>query len=319
MRGLFALVAGAVMSSLGHAQPVYPERTVRIIVPSAAGGGVDVQARIAANALAARLKQPFVVENRVGAGGNIGTAFVAQAPADGYTLLLTAPALTINQTLYAKPGFDVKRDFAAVGQWSFSPLVFIAGPQTDARDLKELAARARAEPGKMSYASGGIGFINHLVLEFFRVTAGLDMLHIPFGGQAPALTAIVGGQVAFTVDSIASAAQSVRAGRVRALATTGRERSPELPAVPTVSESGFPELVAYTWYGMFAPAATPTRILDALNAAMLESLADPDTQRRIAAIGATPDPKNRAASTAFIDQELARWKKVVADAKLKAE
>jgi tripartite-type tricarboxylate transporter receptor subunit TctC len=300
-----------------HAQ--YPERPVRIVVPFSAGGGADVQARLAAQALSARLKQPFVVENRVGAGGNVATAFVAQAAPDGYTLLLATPAATINQSLHAKPGYDLRREYAAVGAWSVSPLLFVAHPSVPANNLKELVAYSKANAGKVSYASGGIGLITHLVLEFFKASANLDMLHVPFSGQAPALTAVVGGQVAFTVDSIASSAQSVKAGRVRALANTGRERSSDVADVPTVAEAGFPELTAYAWYGLLAPIRTPPAVLDTLNAAMLESLRDPETRKRIDAVGAKADPQSRADYAKFIDDELTRWQRIITNANLKAQ
>jgi tripartite-type tricarboxylate transporter receptor subunit TctC len=313
------LATATLLASPVHAQSNYPDRAVKIIVPFAPGGGADVMARLAAGPLALRLKQPFVVENRGGAGGNIGTAAVAQAAPDGYTLLLITPATTINHTLAVKPGYDLTRDFAPIASWSRSPLLFITAQDVPARNLMELANHVKANPGKLSYASGGVGLITHLVLEFFKSNAALDMVHVPFSGQAPALAALMGGQVTMTVDSIASSQSSVKAGRVRALATTGNERFAELKDVPTVAEAGFPHLVAYSWYGFAAPAQTPARVLDTLNAAMVESLRDVETQKKIEAIGAQPDPMSRDAYTKFIGEELARWAGVVMTAKLKQE
>ena len=235
-----ALFATAtLLTSPVHAQSNYPDRTVKIIVPFAPGGGADVMARLAAGPLALRLKQPFVIENRGGAGGNIGTAAVAQAAPDGYTLLLVTPATTINHTLAAKPGYDVMRDFAPIASWSRSPLLFITATDVPVRDLRELANHVKANPGKLSYASGGVGLITHLV--------------------------------------------------------------------------------AYSWYGFAAPAQTPARMLDTLNAAMIESLRDDETQKKIEAIGAQPDPMSRDAYTKFTSEELARWAGVVMTAKLKQE
>ena len=321
MRGWRLAAGGAMLlAALGaHAQSGYPDRTVRVVVPFAAGGGTDVQARVAAARLSARFKQPFIVENRAGAGGNIGTAAVAQTPADGYTLLFVTPATVINQSLYAKPGYNVKRDFAAVASWATSPLLIIAATSVPANDLKSLVAYAKANPGKLSFASGGVGLITHLVMEFFKLDAGVDLLHVPYTGQAPALAAVAGGQVSLTADSVASSAPSVKAGRVRALATTAKERSPDLKDVPTVAEAGFPELAISTWYGLVAPAATPTPVLDALHAAVNEALNDPETRAQIQKLGADANPTARAAYAQFLDQEVARWAKVLGEAKLRID
>jgi len=316
----FAAAAAMLAVALGaQAQPAYPDRTVRIVVPFAAGGGTDVQARVAAARLAARFKQPVIVENRGGAGGNIGTAAVAQAPADGYTLLFVTPATVINQSLYAKPGYGVKRDFAAVGSWATSPLLIVAATSVPAADLKSLVAHAKANPGKLSFASGGVGLITHLVMEFFKLDAGIDLLHVPYTGQGPALAAVAGGQVSLTADSVASSAPSVKAGRVRALATTARERSPDLKDVPTVAEAGFPELAIATWYGIVAPAQTPPAVLDALHAAVNEALNDPEVRAQIQKLGADASPTARDAFAQFLDREGARWGKVLSEAKIRID
>jgi tripartite-type tricarboxylate transporter receptor subunit TctC len=321
MRGdRLAAAAAMLLAALGaHAQSAgYPERTVRIVVPFAAGGGTDVQARVAAARLAARFKQAVIVENRGGAGGNIGTAAAAQSPADGYTLLFVTPATVINQSLYAKPGYSV-RDFAAVGSWATSPLLIIAATGVPANDLKSLVAYSKANPGKLSFASGGVGLITHLVMEFFKLDAGIDLLHVPYTGQGPALAAVAGGQVSLTADSVASSAPSVKSGRVRALATTARERSPDLKDVPTVAEAGFPELAISTWYGLVAPAQTPAGVLEALHAATNEALADPEVRAQIQKLGAEPNPTTREAFARFLDQEAARWAKVLAETKIRID
>ena len=318
----YGLTAGAAMlvAALGvQAQAPYPDRTVRIVVPFSAGGGTDVQARIAAARLSARFKQPFIVENRAGAGGNIGTAAVAQSAADGYTLLFVTPATVINQTLYAKPGYGVKRDFAAVASWATSPLLIIAATSVPATDLKSLVAYAKANPGKLSFASGGTGLITHLVMEFFKLNADIDLLHVPYGGQAPALAAVAGGQVSLTADSVASSMPSVKSGRVRALASTAKERAGDLKDIATVGEAGFPDLAVSTWYGLVAPVQTPTAVLDALHAAVNESLGDPDTRVQIEKVGADPNPTTRAEYAAFLELEGARWAKVLNQAKIRLE
>jgi tripartite-type tricarboxylate transporter receptor subunit TctC len=315
-----AAAAAMLAVALGaQAQSAYPDRTVRIVVPFAAGGGTDVQARVAAARLAARFKQPVIVENRGGAGGNIGTAAVAQSPADGYTLLFVTPATVINQSLYAKPGYNVKRDFAAVGSWATSPLLIVAATSVPADDLKSLVAYAKANPGKLSFASGGVGLITHLVMEFFKLDAGIDLLHVPYTGQGPALAAVAGGQVSLTADSVASSAPSVKAGRVRALATTAKERSADLKDVPTVVEAGFPELAITTWYGIIAPAQTPAVVLDALHAAVNEALNDPEVRAQIQKLGADANPTARDAFAQFLDREGARWAKVLAETKIRID
>ncbi len=315
----FLLAVMALLMAAPSAFAQYPERPIRLIVPFAPGGGGDLQARLMAGAIAPLLGQPLVVENRAGAGGNIGTVAVAQAEADGYTLLFTTPAFAINESLYARAGYAVGRDFAAVAPWATSPMVFVVNPSLPVQTLGELVAYARANPGRITFASGGVGLITHIGQELLKFQQRLDMVHAPYRGQAPAITDLISGQVQMSLDSPFSSIPFIRAGRLRALATTGERRTATLPEVPSVVEAGFPDLVATIWYGVVAPARTPPAALARLNQAVQTALASPETQRALAQNGAEPFPQDVPTHDRFLRTEVARWAEVIRAARIQVE
>jgi tripartite-type tricarboxylate transporter receptor subunit TctC len=316
---LAGLLAGAMLASfVAAASAQYPSKPVKVVVPAAPGGGTDIQARYMAARLSDRLGQQFVIENVAPAGGNVAAAQVAKASPDGYTLLMIAPATVINHTLYARPGFDALTDFTQVAAWSQSPLLFIANPSAPIANLKELADYAKANPGKLAFGSGP-GFINHMVMELFKIEAGANILFVPYRGQAPALTDVVSGQIQLTVDSLASAGQFVEAGKVKALAITGAARAAAFPQVPTVAEAGFPKLTANTWYGLIAPAHVPADIVAKLAAEIAAIQREPASVQRIREMGAEPFIGGSSEFTAFYRNEVAKWAAVIKTSGLKID
>jgi tripartite-type tricarboxylate transporter receptor subunit TctC len=300
------------------AQASFPERPVRIIVPWAAGGGADVQARLLQNRLAERLKQPVVVENRPGAGSNIGNVAVVQAPADGYTLLLTTVATVVNPHLWSKAGY-ARSNYSGVALLSSSPLLIVAHPSFPPNDLKQVVKYVKDNPGKVPYASGGAGAITQIEMELFKQSAGIEMQHIGYQGQAPAVAAVVGGQVPLMADSVASALPQVKGQRLKALAITSHQRSPLAPEIATVVEQGFPELANAAWYGLVAPAGTPAQRLKILSDAARDVLAQPEMKEALAKVGAEATFMDPAAFDRFIDQEEAKWSQVVKKAGIKLD
>jgi tripartite-type tricarboxylate transporter receptor subunit TctC len=301
----------AVVATPARAQD-FPTRPITLIVPYAAGGGNDVMARIVADKMGASLGQPMVVENRGGAGGSIATRAVAHAAADGYTLGLGGTGtLAIDPTLYPNVGYDPRKDFAPVGLIATSALVVLVNPSVPAKTIPELIALAKQEPGKLNYASAGVGSGIHLGAELFAFMAGIKLTHIPYQGSAPALTDLLGGHVAIYFSSLPPAIGLVQDGKVRALAVTGPVRSKIFPDLPTVAEAALPGYAAVLHYGIVAPAGTPKPIVDKLAAALRVAIASPDVQQRIAADGAevmgmTPDEY-----AADIDREETKWSDIV--------
>ena len=310
-----AAVAGGRAQGTGWA----PDRPIRFVVPFAAGGATDVVARVLAERLAATLGQPVAVENRTGAGGNIGVEAVVRSPPDGHTLLMgTMGTLTINPHIYPALGFDPLRDLAPVAMAFATDHVLIVNPGVEARDVQEFVALAKARPGRLSYGSAGAGSSTHMVAELFRMVAGIEVQHVPYRGSAPALNDTVAGNVQFMLDQVASALPMVQAGRVRALAVTGQRRHRLLPAVPTVAEAGLPDASATSWGAVMAPAGTPAAAILRLNAAVVEALAQPAVQERLAAAGAEPFASPPEALAETMRQETARWGRVVREARITA-
>lgn len=314
---LMAAFAFALGGAAASAQ-AFPEKPVRIIVPWAPGGGADVQARLLQVRLAERLKQPVVVENRPGAGSNIGNVAVAQAAPDGYTLLLATVATVTNPHLWSKAGYAVK-DYAGVALLSSSPLLIVAHPAFPPQDLRQVVQHVKANPGKVPYASGGAGAITQIEMELFKQQAGIDMQHIGYQGQAPAVRAVIAGDVPLMADSVASALPQVKGQRLKALAITSRERSPLAPEIPTVVEQGFPELANAAWYGLVAPAGTPPAALKTLSEAVREVLAQPETKEALAKVGAVPTYLDPAAFDRFMREEESKWSQVVKKAGMKLD
>jgi tripartite-type tricarboxylate transporter receptor subunit TctC len=319
---LFALACALICAAAygPAAADDYPSRPITLIVPYAAGGGNDLMARLAADKMSAALGQPIVIENRGGAGGSIATRQVAHAAPDGYTLGLGGTGtLAVDPTLYPNVGYDPRRDFAPVGLIATSALVVLVNPQVPAKTIPELIALAKAEPGKLTFASAGVGSGIHLGAELFASMAGIKLTHIPYKGSAPALTDLIGGHVSIYFSSLPPAIGLVQDGKVRALAVTGSERSKSFPDLPTVAEAGLPGYAAVLHYGIVAPAGTPAAIVARLNQALNAALATADMRQRFALEGAEPLPSTPAEYAADIDREEAKWAKVVKTSGAKVE
>src|SRR5580698_9115548 len=286
----------------------FPTRPITLIVPYTAGGGNDAMARVVADKMGIALGQQIVIENRGGAGGSIATRQVAHAMPDGYTLGLGGTGtLAIDPTLYPNVGYDPRKDFAPVGLIATSALVVVVNPDLPAHSIPEFIAFAKAQPGKINYASAGSGSGIHLGTELLAFMAGIKMTHIPYKGSAPALTDLIGGHVGLYFSSLPPAIGLVRDGKVRALAVTGPTRSKAFPDVPTVAEAALPGFEAVLHYGIVAPAGTPRPIIDKLNGALRTALADPDVQARIDTDGAEPLPSTPEQYAADIDREETKW------------
>jgi tripartite-type tricarboxylate transporter receptor subunit TctC len=299
----------------------YPNKPVRIIVPYAAGGPNDIVARMIGNQLGQLSGQPFLVENKPGGGSNIGAEFVAKAPADGYTLLVAATSHAINMTLFtpAKAKYDLLGDFTPVSLIMTGPLVLVTNTQTPASNVKELVALAKSKPGELSFASSGNGSSTHLGGEMFAVATGIKAIHVPYKGSGPALTDVMGGQTTFMLDTMLSATPFVTSGKLKALATTGRKRSPVLPNVPTVAEQGFPDFEAVAWIGMLAPAKTPAPVVAKLNADLKKVLAMPEIRDKLAAQGFTAEWMAPTDFGSYLQQQVPKWGAIVKSANVKVD
>jgi len=314
----FAVACLTVAGIAGASALDYPTKPVRIVVGFAAGGGADIFARLIGQWLSERLSQQFVVENRPGAGGNIGVEAVVRAPADGYTLLILLTANAVNATLYEKLNFNFIRDIAPVASISREPLVMVVHPSFPARTVPEFIAFAKANPGKINMASGGIGIVNHMSGELLKMMTGVDMIHVPYRGGAPALTDLLAGQVQVIFSSIALSIEYIKAGKLRALAVTTAMRSEALPDIPTVGEF-VPGYEARSWYGIGAPRNTPAEIIDTLNKEINAALADPKMKARLADLGVTPLVLSPSDFGKLIVEETEKWGKVVRAAGIKAQ
>ena len=298
----------------------YPDKPIKIIVPFAAGAGTDAVARFTALKLEAQLKQPVIVENRAGASGAIGTQFVANAAADGYTLLFVAsPFTTVAAATPAVANYDPIKQFAPIALIAAGPLVWIANAQAPFTSMREMIAFAQANPGKLAYGSAGSGGVNHLALELFKLKTGTDILHVPYKGVAPATTDLLGGSIALLTGTIPAVLPHVKGGKVRALAVTGDKRSPLLPDVPTMKEAGSNGTEVYNYWGLVAPVGTPAFVVNRLNAEVQKFLAQKEVQERLAGDGVDLTPGGPERLAAFIANDYDGWKKLVADAKLKVD
>src|SRR6201990_3089845 len=282
-----ALVAAPLLATPGAAQD-YPARPVRIIVPFCAGGPADVTARQIGNILQESFGQPFVVENRTGAGGVIGTVEAAKSPPDGYTLLMMSNTQTANESLVPKRNYELMRDLAPIAPVNYSDLVIVVHPSVQAKTLAEFIALAKSQPGKLNYASSGQGTPYHMAGELFKAMAGIDVLHVPYRNSGEARSGVIGGQVQMMIDAVPAMAPNISEKQVRALATTGQGRSAVLPDVPTVTEAGVPGYEATIWLGLMAPAGTPRPIIDKLNAAVTAIVKRPDIVKLWNEQGAVP-------------------------------
>jgi tripartite-type tricarboxylate transporter receptor subunit TctC len=318
-RQFLHLAAGAAalpaLSCVAWAQ-AYPTRPVRWIVPTTPGTSPDILARLMGQWLSERLGQPFVIENRPGASGNLATEMVVNAPADGYTLLLVAPANAINATLYEKLSFNFIRDIAPVTGIIRLPNVMVVNPSVPAKTVPEFIAYAKANPGKINFASGGIGFANHVAGELFKAMTGVDMVHVPYRGQAPAMTDLLGGQVQVMFDPVVSSIAHIRAGKLRPLAVTTSTRAEALPDVPTVGDY-LPGFETSVWFGVGAPRNTSAEVVGKLNREIHAGLADPKIKARLADLGGTGLSGSPADFGKLIADETEKWAKVIKFAGIK--
>ena len=314
MTSFFRLVACLV--ALGAAPftfaQAWPAKAIHFVVPYPAGGPVDSVARLLGQKVGERLQQPIIIENKPGAGGNIGADSVAKAPADGYTILMGAVAThAINPTLYASIPYDAVKDFAPVTQVASTPNVLVVHPSLPVHSVAELVAYARKNPGKLNFGSGSSGSAGHLAGELMKSMAGIDMTHVPYKGAAPAMQDLVAGRLDLMFDNLASAQGQIRAGTVRALAVTTAKRSTLAPDIPTIGESGLPGFDISTWFGVFAPAATPAAIVSRLHDEFAAALASPDVREKMLALGAEPVSSTPKEFAAYIESEARKYARLV--------
>jgi tripartite-type tricarboxylate transporter receptor subunit TctC len=311
-RILLWVFAVAALVPSGHAlAQAWPAKPVRIVVPFAAGGPADIYARAIGEKLSAALGQPFVVENKPGGGSIVGTDLAAKSPADGYTLLMMSNTHTVNESLVPDKPFQLMRDFVPVAPVNYSDLVLVAHPSVPAATLKELVAMAKAKPGAMNYASSGNGTPYHMAGELFKAMAGVDILHVPYKGSSGARTDVLGGQVQMMFDAITTMGPQVRAGKLKALGTTGKVRSGVLPEVPTVSEAGVPGYEAVIWLGIMAPAATPKPVVEKLNAEITRIANAPEMREAWAKQGAVAMSMGTEEFARYMREDIDKWARIV--------
>ena len=318
-RAVFAALALSACTGV-FSQPAYPDKPIRLVVPYPPGGFTDILGRLLSAQLQTRLGQTVVVDNKGGGGSTIGSAMVARAPADGYTLLLVAPDLAINESLMAsRLSYDARKDFSPVIRAAWSPMVLVTHPSVPAKNVSEFLALAKARPGKINFASGGIGTGAHLALELFKTRAGVDVTHVPYKGNGPATSDLLGGQVSAMFLQYAVAKPHVAGGKLVMLATPSGKRSPAIPDVPTIAESGLPGFDVEPWFGIVAPAGTPAAIVNRLNAEIGKIMQQNDVKDLLASFGAAPSISSPQEFGKFIDSEVTRWAEVVKASGAKAE
>jgi len=305
------LLAGVTISASAAIADDYPSRPVKVIVPFGAGGPTDVYTRAIAEELRKSLHQPFIMENRPGAGTTIGTDVVAKAPPDGYTLLMVSGTQTVNETLYAHKPYQLMRDLVPIAPLIDTDLVLVVHPSVPAKSVGELLALARAKPGTLNYGSSGPGSNYHMAGELLKNLTGIDIQHVPYKGSTGARNDILSGQIQILFDSVPTMAQQIKAGMVRALATSGKTRSAILPDVPTMAEAGVPGFNATLWVGFMAPAGTPKPIVDKLHDEITKILRRPDIKQAWEKTGATPLVMTQAEFKTFMDAQVAKWAEVI--------
>ena len=319
MRNIAICIAlSAALSGIASAQD-YPAKPIRFILPFPPGGGTDTLARIVGQKLGENLSQTMVLDNRPGAGANIGAEIGAHAVPDGYTLTMGNVAHAINMTLYAKPGYDLARDFAPITLLASTPNILVVHPSVAAKSVQELIALAKARPGQLNYASSGSGSSAHLAGELFKSMAGVNFTHVPYKGGGPAVTSLVGGETVVGFATAPSVLQQIKAGRLRGLAVTTLKRTPAAPELPTIAESGVPNYDANTWYGALAPARTAAPIVTRLHAEFVKIMRSPDILERIAVLGYEASTTTPQEFAAYIKAEIAKWGKVVKAAGIRAD
>ena len=315
-----ALVTPAFMATASaQPQPTYPERPIRLVVPYAAAAGTDIGVRIISPKLADAFGQQVVVDNRPGAGGSIGAEIVARASPDGYTLMIGSISHTILPSMHSKLRYDIVKDFAPVSMLVAYPFLVVINASLPAKSLKEFVELAKAKPGQINYGSSGSGTVGHLNAELFKSVTGIDIVHVPYKGIANAIIGILAGEASLGFYSVSATFPHIKAGRLRALASTGANRSPSVPDVPTVAESGFPGYDVSTWFGVLAPAGTPQPVIAKLHREFARIVQLPDIKERLIANDFDPVGSSPEQFSAFIRKEMARWAKVVKASGLKAD
>ena len=299
------------LAASAQAPANWPTKPIRMVVPFAAGGTTDVVARMVGQKLAALWGQSVLIDNRAGAGGNVGADMVAKAPNDGYTILMASGSITINPHLYKSMPFDTRKDLQAITNVASGPMLLVVPESSAVKSVKDLIALAKAQPGKINFGSAGVGSQVHLAGENFADAAGISITHVPYKGEAPAYTDLIGNQVQMMVGNFAAASALLGNGRLRALGVTGKQRSPRLPEVPTVAESGLSGFENTGWFGLFAPAGTPPAIVAKIQLDTAKVLADPETRAQLDNLGITPVGNSTADFISAMDQESARWGVVV--------
>ena len=318
---LLAVACAALAPAQAIAQPAqkFPDRPIRFIVPFPPGGGNDILARVLAPKMSEGLGQPVVVDNRPGAGGNIGADLAAKAAPDGYTIVIASNQVTMNPALYAKLPFDIEKDFAPVALAASVPMVLVVNPAVPAASVKELVALAKAEPGKLNYSTPGNGTPQHIAFEVFNHAAGIRIAHVPYKGTGPAIADVIGGQVQATFGTLASLEQHVKAGKLRALAVATPKRSLTMPTVPTMAESGVPGYDVSLWYSILAPAGTPAPVLARLSAEIAKALAAPEVRDRLVGQGFEVSYLNPEQMNDLMKRDIARWGKSLKDVGIKLD
>jgi tripartite-type tricarboxylate transporter receptor subunit TctC len=316
----------ATLVALCSWQPVhgqdFPAQTIRLVIPYAPGGGSDILARPVAQEMQDKLKQPVVVDNRGGAGGNIGAQMVARSAPDGYTLLVANNSHTINPFIYKEPGYDMAADFAPISLLATSPAILVVPEASPAKTTADLVALAKKKPGSLNFGSPGVGTPGHLASVLFNKQAGIEATHIAYKGTGPTTTAVLAGEIDYAFLTPAAVEPHMKTGRLRALAVTSKERFPAFPNVPTIAQSGLPGTADFDveiWWGVLAPAKTPERVLDKVHASITDAVRDPTMQQRWLAQGMVPKATSRAEFAALIKSDLAKYQKVVRDNNVQAE
>jgi tripartite-type tricarboxylate transporter receptor subunit TctC len=306
------LLAIALIVPLAAAAQPYPSKSIRFVVPYPAGGPLDTVARIVGERVSESVGEPVIVENKAGAGGNIGADLVAKSAPDGYTILMGAVAThAINPSLYASMPYDARKDFIPVTQIASTPNVLVVNPALPVHDVAEFVAYAKAHPGQLNFGSGSTGSAGHLAGELFKATAGVEMTHVPYKGAAPAMTDLIGGRIQLMFDNLASSLVQIKAGKVRALAVTTAKRTELAPDLPTIAESGLPGFDINTWFGLFVPARTPPAIVQRLHDEFVKALETPEVRARMLALGAEPVGSTPAQFAQYVQSEAAKYAKLV--------